>query len=80
MFIEVAEKHPRFLRRQLAAVAAAMLQVGREMTAGRACVCLCLWCAGALGLYLLRGLPLGHAAAAGGGDGGARLGDAPAGG
>lgn len=42
LFIEVAEAHPRFLRRHLTEVAAAMLQVRRQAPA-RVCVAQCLW-------------------------------------
>jgi hypothetical protein len=37
IFIEVAEAHPRFLRKQLGEVVQAMLQVGRPAQAGMSC-------------------------------------------
>ena len=42
LFIEVAEAHPRFLRRHLTEVAAAMLQVRRQALV-LVCLAQCLW-------------------------------------
>ncbi len=42
LFIEVAEAHPRFLRRHLTDFAAAMLQVRRQALV-HVCVAECVW-------------------------------------